>query len=153
MHIGEHIYDVEHCTRLSRRIGVLLARGNINGARHSLEAAWLELTGAGALSILDRPITELLPTREANLLEQHLGAAFLRNLCGVPIEDIRNVPYFGVKALADLQTALMELGVPLPVPPEEELEAMFDMNEPLDAIAHPADSTGVSVLELLGGLA
>lgn len=124
----EYQYDFDLCERIGRRVGVLLARANFDGAFRSLAYAIEKELHVYETTVADLAIIELpwkddgdeqlqnKAQRLANAIETGLGHVFLNDLRGVAESDFSDLPVFGTKTMRQLREAIESVGVPFPIP-------------------------------------
>lgn len=117
---GPHyVHDREQCEAIARRVGVLLSRGNYDGAFHSLRVGIEEELLAVPDEVADISIHQLLDGKDhghrtACTLESKLGALFVRDLAGVTAADLHSLPNYGDVTHRELVGALSEVGLRFP---------------------------------------
>lgn len=115
----ERIYkhNFEQCEAIGRRIGVLLAQGNMNGAVHSLKYSIANEIGDRKERLGELSIAQLTrDNRTANIIEEALDATFVQDLVGVSVEQLTTAMGVRRASAAHLLRSLESLGIPFPIP-------------------------------------
>lgn len=127
-------HDIDLTEAVGRRIGILLAKGNFEGAflslRHAVEK---ELTTIPA-RLSEMSLSELgdnedgIWKKTANAIEDGLGIVFLEQLRGVDAETLAVIPNIGERSIELLAEKLRKHRLPFPIPEHFQLpdEPAFD---------------------------
>lgn len=129
-------HDIHVTEEIGRRIGILLARGNFEGAFQSLRYAIENELTTIPVKLSEMSLSELgnnddgVWKQTVNQIERSLGVVFIEQLRGVDLETIEAIPNIGERRIKMLAQKLRKAGLPFPIPEHFELpdEPAFDFS-------------------------